>query len=465
MFPNLDHAYEDGPTACLAHPKVIKSIHQQIKSSRSLSVADIRLATNMGLVTADTLRPPGFNDGLFYPPETVDLAAPAGGPARSLAPTRAVQRVTAQGTMHALALLVDFADNPGHRPASDFQKLLFDEANPGSMSSYYKRLSGGKLKVTGEALGYVRVPHPYSYYTAGGSGTGNAFPKNTPGLLVDALTEFCRQDNLRRFDVDGDGFVDGIFLIHAGSGAEAEPDPDKRKDMIWSHKWVLPRAFENQGVKVYAYSTEPEDGRLGVFAHEFGHVLGLPDLYDTSYRSRGIGDWCLMAGGSWGGDGNRPVRMSCWCLSKLGWITPSVVRAPKTLTLPTLEADAKACYRLWRGGANSPEHFLIENRQRTGQDAALPGSGLAVWHIDETQSGNTNPLSYLVGLVQADGKRHLEFNRNGGDAADLFPGSQNVTSFSKTTVPSSNTNEGSPSGVSLSSIKVENGIVKVKVKV
>ena len=99
---------------------------------------------------------------------------------------------------------------------------------------------------------------------------------------------------MKRFDTDDDGFVDGIFLIHAGGGAEAEPNPTKRKDMIWSHKWTLPTPFSNSGVKVYAYSTEPEDGHVGVFCHEFGHVLGLPDLYDTTYRSEGVGIWCLM---------------------------------------------------------------------------------------------------------------------------------------------------------------------------
>src|SRR5205807_742226 len=140
-----------------------------------------------------------------------------------------------------------------------------------------------------------------------------------------------------RFDTDNDGFVDAIFLIHAGGGAEAEPNPTKRKNMIWSHKWTLPQPFVNQGVKVFAYCTEPEDGRVGVFSHELGHLLGLPDLYDATYRSHGIGDWCLMAGGSWGGEGNRPARMSCWCLSKLGWIKPKVVTGKETLQLDTLE--------------------------------------------------------------------------------------------------------------------------------
>jgi immune inhibitor A len=86
--------------------------------------------------------------------------------------------------------------------------------------------------VTGEVIPYVRVPQPYTFYTAGASGTGTNYPRNTPGLLFDALTEYCKTDNLKRFDTDGDGFVDGIFLIHAGGAAEAEPNPQKRNEMI-----------------------------------------------------------------------------------------------------------------------------------------------------------------------------------------------------------------------------------------
>ena len=452
--------YEDGPTACVASPKVMKNLVKELKAARAISSHEVRLAARMGLAPSDALSAVGFNDGIIYPPGYAPkLAAPKG---LSLADAMAMAP-TPTRKLHALALLVDFADNKGTRPAADFQKLLFDPANPNSLTSYYKQLSGGKLEVSGEALGYVRAPKPYSFYTAGESGTGPNFPQNTPGLLVDALTTFCTSDNLKRFDTDGDGFVDGIFLIHAGGGAEAEPDPVKRKDMIWSHKWTLPQAFVNQGVKVYAYSTEPEDGKVGVFSHEFGHVLGLPDLYDTSYRSEGVGDWCLMGGGSWGGGGSKPTRMSCWCLSKLGWIKPISAKSAKYV-LDTLEKDAKDCLRVWTGGKSGSEYFMLENRQATGRDSALPGSGLAVWHIDEARSDNTNPLAYKVGLEQADGKRDLELAKNGGDADDLFPGGLKKASFNDNTTPSSHAHDGTSTGVALSGISVANGKVTVTVK-
>jgi immune inhibitor A len=419
----------------------------------------------MGIVATTPVVQPGFNDGIVFPYDrsTGGPLLEAVRPEPALAPVE--QKKSKKRNVHAITLLVDFSDNKGARSAKDFEKLLFHKANQNSMANFYRQLSYGALDLTGEVIGYIRAPQPYSYYTATESGTGSKYPQNTPGLLNDALTIFCQNDSLTRFDVDKDGFVDAIFLIHAGAGAEAEPNPTKRKKMIWSHKWTLPHPFVNQGVKVFAYSTEPEDGSVGVFSHEFGHLLGLPDLYDTTFRSHGIGDWCLMAAGSWGEEGNRPVRMSCWCLSKLGWIKPKVVTRKKRLQLNTLEEKKTECYRLWTKGITGPEYFLLENRQATGLDAALPGSGLAVWHIDGRQSNNNNPLAYLVALLQADGKKDLELLKNSGDGGDLFPGDKRITALDDNTTPSTRSNRRSPSRVALTNIAMSGGIVTLQVEV
>ena len=98
-----------------------------------------------------------------------------------------------------------------------------------------------------------------------------------------------------------------------------------------------------------------------------------------------------------------------------------MVTEKKLLQLDTLEVNKTECYRLWTKGATGPEYFLLENRQATGLDAALPGSGLAVWHIDERQSNNDDPLAYLVALLQADGKKDLELLKNSGDGGGPFP--------------------------------------------
>lgn len=456
--------YESGPTACVASPDVMDSIRTEIARQRVLSAADARLASLAGLLGIPAVGKTGFNDGAIYPPAPTGVLAALGSP-----PSARVALAPPSGnvTLNCLVLLVDFPDNQGALPPSHFQNLLFDTNNPDSMANFYKDLSYGKLNVVGAVTNWIRASQPYGYYTDGQSGTGNNFPRNTPGLLQEILNKYVANASLKPFDVNGDGYVDGLFLVHAGGGAEAEPNVALRPHKIWSHKWTLPTPFVNNGVSAYAYFTAPEDGKLGVFAHEFGHFLGLPDLYDTSYRSRGIGNWCLMAGGSWNGAGLQPARMSAWCLQQLGWIKPTNIKTATNLSLKTLEADKTACYRLWTGGKASREYFLIENRQKKGRDAALPGSGLAVWHIDETQSDNTNPLAYKVALIQADGRRDLEFNRNSGDTADLFPGSKAVTKLDDTAPahPHTRSNSGVMTKVKLTGISVSAGVVSVKASV
>lgn len=454
------------PTSCFANPKVLANIRKELKSNQVLSTADARMARNMGLLHIPEVGLSGFNDGVIYPttdrPELAGVSSSVRGLAPMLSPAQLL------GRRKALALLVDFSDNKGTTSSGHYHDLLFNDKKAGSMRSFYKDISYGQIDVDGVVSdGWIRAPKPYSHYTNGASGTSET-STNTRDLVKDILDIYCKSNSLAPFDLDGDGFMDGLFIIHAGKGAEAEQDPLKRPHMIWSHKWVLRNTFKKNGVKAYAYFTAPEDGKLGVFSHEFGHFLGLPDLYDTSYRSQGIGNWCLMAGGSWNGAGSKPARMSAWCMERLGWIKPQVVKKAGALTLPPVANDATACHRLWTSGKTGPEYFLIENRQKTGRDTALPGVGLAVWHIDERQSNNNNPLAYRVALVQADGKRDLEFARNSGDTGDLFPGSKGVSHVSDASSahPNTQANSGGKTGVTLKSIKqAANGSITVSVTV
>jgi immune inhibitor A len=197
---------------------------------------------------------------------------------------------------------------------------------------------------------------------------------------------------------------------------------------------------------------EPEDGCMGVFAHELGHMLGLPDLYDTTNRSYGAGVWCLIAGGSWGDRGAKPSHLCAWSKARLGWVEPHNISYASPIRVEPIESESH-CYRLWTSGDAGNEYFLIENRQRQGFDVSLPGQGLLIWHIDDAQLANDDPRHYWVALEQADGKRDLERGQNAGDPGDPYPGTTVQALFDNDTKPNSRDYFGDSTGVCVSGIE------------
>ena len=275
----------------------------------------------------------------------------------------------------------------------------------------------------------------------------------------------CASDasvNFTQYDNDGNGYVDAFIVIHAGPAAEVTGNPNH----IWSHKWVLDGGeLGVDGVKVYAYLTVPEDAKIGVCCHELGHLLfGFPDLYDTTNASEGIGNWCLMAAGSWGGGGDTPVHPSAWCKANQGWVDVQNQTSPGLLAIPDVKSN-NTIFRLWKDGEASTEYFLMENRQRAKFDVSLPEGGLLIWHIDETIPGNTNNNHYKVALLQADGRKDLENNVNRGDAGDCYPGASGNTSLSASTNPNSKAYGGGSSSVEVTNISPSQNVMTAKVRV
>jgi len=402
---------------------------------------------------------PGLNKGVFYPPEV----SPRGVRPVPLVAGRSRPTV---GRVHCLVLLVDFTDNVGQRDPGEVRETLVSRgAYPtGSMRDFYHENSYGQLDLDGTVVGWLRMPQPYTYYTGGQRGLG-AYPHNTQRLVEDALTLAAQQVDFRRFDADGDLFLDGLFVVHAGGGAEAEVNPVTRLAKIWSHQWTIPQLFVSAGITVYAYCATPEDGHIGVFCHEFGHMLGLPDLYDTSYRSSGVGQWCVMGTGSWNKRGLTPSHFCAWAKARLGWVSPTVVTTTQTLRLEPVARPKTNVYRVRMRTATGSEYSLVEARQLVGFDSALPGAGLLVWRIDEAQPDNTRPGHYLVGLEQADGRHDLELGRNTGDAGDPFPGTENTTEYDTATAPTFDPRRARPSGGTITEIQSRDEIVTCTVTV
>jgi immune inhibitor A len=253
------------------------------------------------------------------------------------------------------------------------------------MREYYERQSSGRYSIEGKVHGWVKVPYNQALY--GRDYCGGIVCATSKMLARDALAVWVQQeldggktigevaDYLRtfdewdRYDLDGDGnfdeadgYIDHLQLVHAG-GDQAAGDPIYGSDAIWSHRWFSnlqaggPHGFVGvnvgtntglltstlvpsnpTGVWIFDYTVQPENGGLGVFAHEYGHDLGLPDLYDTSGNTGGAENstafWTLMSSGANIGDGgpdgigDNPTDLSAWELLQLGWLDPQGGKGP-----------------------------------------------------------------------------------------------------------------------------------------
>lgn len=433
------------------------------------------------------LPPPRFPDGPLRGAGDGRPVLPAGGVVRGSAPS--------QGNVHVLVLLAEFADLPHRIAPSRFADHLF---GPGpSLRTYYQEMSGGRLDVTGDIHGWFPLPRAEVYYSSGNGGVGT-YPNNGQRMAEDAVAAAVAAGvSLADYDADGDGTVDVVLVVHSGEGLEwagstnpaLTPFPDPYA--INSHKWVVVDGDAGPGLpRVADYFTGPEMQRarpilfpawtdsiagIGVFCHEFGHVLGLPDFYDTQTAVSRIGAWEIMDAGTWtyvpsdpphSLPGSLPARLSAWSKALLGWSAPELLAPGSGEVLQAsfvLQAagDGGTALQLranpfgvdWRSGAaGTGEYFLAEVRTREGWDAGLPAEGLLLYHVDETRAGN-RASDYADGaglllLVPQDGNVDPA-----QDDTDPWPGPADA--FGAASSPSSALHDGSGSGVEITGIAVQ----------
>jgi len=420
-------------------------------------------------------------------------ASKVGGPAVETAPP--------SGSWNVPVLLVDFPDRHSTYPPSNFTRMIFDTTGAvptGSVAEYYKEVSNGALQLHCQVFGWKTLPDTVNFYANDSYGLSRlSYPQNDAGMVVAALKAFDAEVDFSKFDKNNDGYVDCVLLVHSDMGAEGSASDRRRFWSIttpFSNQWGFLGPYitddpwpghPGQFMKVDQFSILPEMSainlnqfsEIGVFCHEFGHDLGWPDLYDTSNLGGGANlgpaNWCLMSTGAYGFNNRtpeRPTRPCAWALADAGWATIENLTADGDHTFEPIETSHKA-YRLWYQGEDSPESFLLENRQPIGFDAGLPGHGLLVSRIRDdimqskrglnTVNAGTPPA---LRVEEADGHYDMMATVNRGDSHDPFPGTFGRTRFADDTTPSTVTYDGRPLNTSLEAIREANGVVTAYVQ-
>jgi immune inhibitor A len=374
------------------------------------------------------------------------------------------------GDVNALVSLIDFNDNVHAVSPDHYSEMLFSEGTflTGSLRDYYQVVSNKKVNIIGQVSGWHRMPQNYSFYVGNDSGGDpDGYPNNAKKMVEDAVTLALNNDHnieWNKYDINGDGMVEALFVVHAGPGAEVKPTAAERAKHIWSHKWVtqVPIKVTNK-THVAIYLTVPEDGLLGVYAHEAGHLIfGWPDLYDAcpgSNRTAGVGQWSLMASGSWNDGGLTPAYPEAWCRHVQGWTKTTIVRGAKRIRAPAIE-DADQVY-IVPIKDKTKEYFMIESRRKAKYDEYLPGEGLLVYHIDEGAENNCIENHLAVGIIQADGQQNLQrigLLGNQGDDGDPFPGNSKRKHLNHKGFPNSLDYDGNPSGFNITGVTWKNNV-------
>jgi M6 family metalloprotease-like protein len=329
-----------------------------------------------------------------------------------------------------------------------------------SMKSYFLEVSFGLLKLhpsffgagtaapggesTAAAVGSAYVmPQPMQYYGCGDTGSG------CTGSANNELGDYLIRDALIAARVGRGGTLtssnfDAVLVMHAGVGNETSDDRfSSYPGNIWSAMYQQPDVIgaAGGGFEDGAVFPELESGTtspLGVICHEFGHILTLPDIYNTRGGEVVVGDWELMDRGPYVSDGTNPSHPGAWCKNNLGWSTPRIAVSSGAYSLNSISAglDRTAVLQLPIQGS-AKEYFLLEYRSKTDStaqfDKGIPGTGILVWHIDDAINDargfaatdpslndtlNWGTPHYGVSLVTADGYTFSDTNR--GRASNAF---------------------------------------------
>lgn len=400
--------------------------------------------------------------------------------AASLKSVSALSSAAVKKTSQPVLLLrLSFTDQNFTYSRSEFQRLMFSTASgASSIAGYYLENSYQQFHIQpaqesqGEANdGIIDVRLPYAH-----PNFGENYGVKSQALVRDALAQADEFINLKAFDRNGDGELSsrelGVVLMVAGYenayGGHSAPEP-----RVWAHKSDISGvSFDDTKLTAFAMFGEQHQNHLatiGIISHELGHLLfALPDLYDRQGDSNGIGRWGLMGLGSWnakgGYSGSSPAHMMAWSKAKAGFLQPEDVMGDEFEFNLASATDTPEAMRVWLDPFRHGEHFLLEYRQQSQFDSALPGEGLLITHIDDRvgygKGGSQNDVAEhkLVDIEEADGRDDLDQLENLGDRLDVYNDAYGQSYFGSSSFPASLDYQGNMSGVEISNIRVGNRV-------
>ena len=379
---------------------------------------------------------------------------------RQAAPRRAEYKATPLNiATRGLIILVNFKDAAFTTSKAEMDSMLtgknytrnytykysgrtYTVESEGSAWKYFYNASNGQYDPQFDVVGPVTVSQNMAYY----GGNNSYGDKNPEAMIIEACKLVDDSVDFSLYDNDNDGIADFVYVIYAGYG---ESDGGAA-NTIWPHQYYIYQYLNLDDTKIYRYACSNEMDNytkhhtgIGTFCHEFSHVLGLPDLYETDmdnlHDQKTLGQWSILDYGPYNNDGNTPPSYSAYERFFMGWLTPRLITEPENVVLEDLKNNNEALlisstdeHNLIGNDPNPTTFYLLENRQQTGWDQYLPGHGLMLTKIQYNYNKwynntvNNTATKMGVDLIEADGKApqyddYRPSNGYMGKAKDLFP--------------------------------------------
>lgn len=378
--------------------------------------------------------------------------------------TRSAQRKSAWGAesnpvygeRRGLVILAEFSDLKFQHTAADYEEFFnapgySGNGCSGSVRDYFQSQSYGQFVLDFDVLGPVTLSKSYTYY---GKNSYDGDDLHAGEMVAEAVRMAVPAIDLSRYDWDGDGYVDQVFVVYAGYGEHAGAS----ENTIWPHEYELsaaasemkdgPGALTFNGVTIDTYACSCElrglkgstmDG-IGTACHEFSHCLFLPDMYDTSGSAFGMDVWDLMDYGSYNGatgSGETPAPFTSYERMYCGWLTPTELTDPcEVKNMPAITSEPVAYMIRNSNGSYPGEYYLLENHQQEGWDAYAPAHGMLVLHVDFNSTAwalnevNSVASHQRMTIVPADNR--LSTKNTGGDT---WPGTSFKKALTDTSTP------------------------------